>query len=189
MYRTTLRILTAAAPSIETLTFSLKYCPLVARHFAWAAHRVRFSHLTKLTLWCLYAARTAFRQFLLSASPTLKWFKFGLVALLPGDTPMGEPASTHFAEREEDKGIWKEMWNFFRDNFALEFLHFSFLGGPSGAVRVVDRLHGPEGSNPLTTSTNVAIFDAAKAKASFDQWIDQVDFGEDDDDTQANEVS
>jgi hypothetical protein len=178
-FQSALGILTTAAPTIETLTFSL--CGVLDEgHFEWTAARVRFSNLSRLLLWGIETSPQCLKQFLLSASPTLRWFSFWSVGL---SIPEDQHTSAEDAE-SAGRQAWREMWEFFRDNMSLEYLEFSRLHESFNPIPVVDRLHGPLGSHPLVRATDVALwdetdvalFDATQAEVSFCEWIDQVDF-------------
>ncbi|KAK4125649.1 hypothetical protein N657DRAFT_678732 [Parathielavia appendiculata] len=173
----TLNIMAKASPSIEILSFSIFGFGGKARHFEWAAQRVRFANLSRLTLWDIETSPQQLKQFLLSASPTLRWFKFWTVRLYCADA---QGTGVEDADAA-GKRAWRGIWDFFRDSMKLHRLEFKALYGPSGRLRLVDGLHGPHGSHPLVPATDLAFFDAELAKVSFCEWIDQIEFGTDED--------
>jgi hypothetical protein len=139
--------------------------------------RVPFSNLSRLTLWGIQTSPQCLKQFLLGASSALRWFKFWLIRLSCSEAEQASVEDTLAAGRR----AWRDMWDFFCDSMSLEHLEFhrlkfGNLDGPSNHIRVVDRLHGPRGSNSLVRETDLAFFDATRAEVGFREWIDQIEF-------------
>lgn len=177
-YEFLLDILSTAAPSLETLTFSQSAVggeeELAVRHFEWLSLHVHFSRLSKLEFRSIETALPALIRFLSTAAPTLKTMQFGTVSLTSNNT--SSINSTEF--KEEGKRLWQQVWDFFRDELSLQWLSFTHIRYRGRPVLLVDRLHGLGGSNQLTHCSSHALYIAERANVGFKEWVDQLRFQE-----------
>lgn len=183
-YQSTLNFAQAMAPTLGSLTFSqwqLQY-ELGPNGFDQISRRVGFSRLHTLHLRYIEVTVSSLKSFLHTARPTLRRLTLELVCLCDKITSENDPGPVNINVRpfegfsseakNEIKGFWQDLIQFFREQLALHFLSLDSLGYRGRRMSVIDgSKHSAHELASRTNDENIsASFDADKSHVSFDTW-------------------
>lgn len=189
-----LDVLLTAAPSLMVLKFSqktrsaaigrflgkAKHQILDPRYFLETSQRIQFTQLVELHLDGIDITQSAIKSFLHSAAPNLKSLRMSALSLNDIVPSLGDPEiiiQLNDKIRGEAKELWRQVWNFFRDELSLQFLSMEHLSYRNHWLPLRDNTV-PTVPQAKRAKREPASFDMQQSELPFEDWIDQLDFME-----------
>ncbi|KAJ5642415.1 hypothetical protein N7490_006415 [Penicillium lividum] len=185
-FRRLLDILLTAAPCLRVLKFSQKTRAvrltedshrglrdqiLDPRYFLEISQCIRLTQLEELHLDGIDITLDAIKSFLRSAAPTLKSLHMSSLSLndlLPSLEGPEKYTKLNDQIGDEAKQLWRQVWNFLRDELALDFLSMECLSYRNKPLYLCDSTVSSREREPVC-------FDVKQSGISFGEWINQLD--------------
>lgn len=172
-----IELILACAPNLNSLSITdtdmtdsttsrVQYFPTLSEH-------IYFARLRELHLSNIKTSLNDFKNFLRTAAPTLKSFILEFVTL--SDEIVSNSMSITEERKREAERLWRNAWNFLRDETSLQIFCMTRLAYHDIEVRVHDRLKRVSGQVDLKglKSRSVA-YNEKSAQISFGEWIDSL---------------